>query len=124
MSNLSEEEIIKEINIIKETLINILNYDLNTYKEDIYNLDTKQVFAIFGLLDLYNKEKEKVDRLQKENEELKKYKNKHSLVKRHYISIDKIKELLEELKRPDYLDYEYYRTIDYVAEKLGIELED
>ena len=28
-----EEEIINEINIIKETLIDVLDYDLKTYKE-------------------------------------------------------------------------------------------
>lgn len=57
---MKEEEIIKEIEIIKETQ-DIMQHNLDIYppKEDIYRLDTKQLKAVICLLNLYNKEKEK-----------------------------------------------------------------
>ena len=62
---MSEEEIIKEIEIIKETQ-DIMQHNLDIYppKEDIYKLDTKQLKAVICLLDLYNKEKEKNKELE------------------------------------------------------------
>lgn len=74
---MSEEEIIKEINIIKETIIDILKIDTENYIEDIYNIDTIQFKAIEGLLDLYNKEKlnslslsEQLNKEKEKNKEL------------------------------------------------------
>ena len=71
-NTMSEKEIIKEINIIKETIIGILKIDTENYIEDIYNIDTKQFKAILGLLDLYNKEKERnkdLEQIEKEHKE-------------------------------------------------------
>ena len=61
---LSEEEIIKEIKIIKETQ-DIMQHNLDIYppKKDIYKLDTKQLKAIIGLLDLYNKQNKIIDKM-------------------------------------------------------------
>ena len=61
---MSEEEIIKEIEIIKETQ-DIMQHNLDIYppKEDIYKLDTKQLKAIIGLLDLYNKQNKIINKM-------------------------------------------------------------
>ena len=71
MSKLSEEEIIKEIEIIKEAQ-DIMQHNLDIYpsKEDIYRLDTKQLKAVICLLDLYQKEKEKNKELEKDISEM------------------------------------------------------
>lgn len=68
---MSEEEIMKEIEIIKETQ-DIMQHNLDIYppKEDIYRLDTKQLKAVICLLDRYQKEKEKNKKLDRENQAL------------------------------------------------------
>lgn len=87
---MSEEEIIKEINIIKETIIDILKIDTENYIEDIYNIDTIQFKAIEGLLDLYNKEKLNSLNL---SEQLNKEKEKNKKIE------DKIKKAIKEIER-------------------------
>lgn len=107
---MSEEEI---MDIIKDFLelreihsSDTIKSYLSIYKE-----------AIQSLLDLYNKEKEK-------NKELEKYKTKHSLIKKHYISKDKIKEIIEELEQQEdwYIEHkgldELYGRIDTLKELL------
>lgn len=94
---MSEEEIIKEINIIKETIIDILKIDTENYIEDIYNIDTIQFKAIEGLLDLYNKEKlnslNLSEQLNKEKE-----KNKNS------VSKDEIETLLQDVDNTKFIN--------------------
>lgn len=97
---LSEEEIMEYINTIKPK-------NLNNYKDETNCalITKKQVKAIQGLLDLYKQEKEK-------NKELKKYYATRKEVEdlketiaclhesaKDYISKDKIKEKIEELKK-------------------------
>lgn len=99
---MSEEEIIKEIEIIKETQ-DIMQHNLDIYppKEDIYKLDTKQLKAVICLLDLYQKEKEK--RIETESELAKRQwvhiKENGEVEPLFYISKDKIREKIEELQK-------------------------
>jgi hypothetical protein len=99
---MSEEEIIKEIEIIKATQ-DIMQHNLDIYppKEDIYKLDTKQLKAVICLLDLYNKEKEK-------NKE---YENK-------------IKAVLELIDTKPYTAYTLYGDILYDDENIRELLEE
>lgn len=53
----------------EEEIINKINYMINNWHRNVVEINIEW---IKGLLDLYNKEKEKADKLQKENEELKK----------------------------------------------------
>ena len=92
-NTMSEKEIIKEINIIKETIIGILKIDTENYIEDIYNIDTKQFKAILGLLDLYNKEKEKNKKIE-----------------------DKIKGKIEWYQQYCDLDYQTVRALEDILE--------
>lgn len=64
---MSEEEIIKEIEIIKETQ-DIVQHNLDIYppKEDIYKLDTKQFKAVICLLDLYYKQQQQIEEYKKD----------------------------------------------------------
>ena len=100
---MSEEEIIKEIEIIKETQ-DIMQHNLDIYppKEDIYKLDTKQLKAVICLLDLYNKEKEKNEEIK---ERLQEEINENCILKTKLygesISKDKIREKIKEIEEND-----------------------
>lgn len=81
MSELSEEEIIKTIeNILLHAETQLLDYE---------------ALAIQGLLDLYQKEKEK-NKLLIEGK-FREVADKNSYIKDNYISKDKIKEKIEEI---------------------------
>lgn len=107
MSNLSEDEIIKEIEEWQKYDINYTN--LSEY--DSKNLHN----AIQGLLDLYQQEKEKNKELELDLEEMTKsneHKKEHwvhKAVLNSYISKDKIREKIKEydgLKEMDLQAYE------------------
>lgn len=55
-----------------------------------------------------------IEKQHKEIEELRKYKGKHSLIKRHYISKDKIREILKKYSEKE--DCTYIELIDFVEE--------
>ena len=81
MSKLSEEEIIK---YFKE----VISWYRENTPDRVYALNNKDIEMLQGLLDLYNKEKEK-------NEILEDTLNNSIDIRKYWISKDKIKELRE-----------------------------
>lgn len=121
---LSEEEIIGMIKPISNCF--------KTYEDNYLmskNLTYMQLKAVNGLLDLYNKQKDKIKELEMKHsleligkeEEIKA--NMSEIIEHYYISKDKIREIIEkrinrlEAERDDNLDYS--SDYDYEIVLLG-----
>ena len=102
----------------EEEIIDNIKFVLRDLTADRYNVNF--VNSIKGLLDLYNKEKEKNKELEKDNDELRRLKNKLSIATAIALDGRKIsisKKTLNELNdmfsieveyRPSYDDYVFY----------------
>lgn len=107
---MNEEEILKRLNDIIQQCHNSRECQENKFCSDCY-IEIEDIQAIQGLLDLYQKEKEKN----------KKYKDVISSLNNNWVSKAEIKAKIEERDiRIDYLDKELAEA--YIArEKLGTE---
>ncbi len=115
------EEDIKEIEIIIETIKDVLQKEIKDTDEDVYSIDGRQFRALENLLTRYK-------RMKLENQTLKNFTSDifDGDVTKDFIPKSKVKEKIEEIKEYDY-DGEHYSpksVIKILQELLGKDRED